>query len=70
MKDYTAEGTLDLFAKEQAKGVIHSKAEANLRAAAAKVLLDPNDAKAREALLKAVEEMNRQAKPKPADQPK
>ena len=45
-------------------------ADADLRAATAKVLLDPTDTKAREALLKAVEEMNRQTKPKPAEQAK
>ena len=65
--DFDVDGRLDLSLIEQAKTAIDSTPEADLRAAAAKVLLDPNDAKAREALTKAVEEMNRRDKPKPAD---
>jgi RNA polymerase sigma factor (sigma-70 family) len=45
-------------------------AEANLRAAAAKVMLDPNNEQAFEAMLQAMEQMIRQAEPKPAKEPK
>jgi RNA polymerase sigma factor (sigma-70 family) len=41
-----------------------------LKEAAAKVLLEPDNAKARHAFIEAVMQMNRQAKPKPATAPK
>ncbi len=44
-----------------------AKAEAALREAAVKVLLEPSNEKARESLTRALELMNRQAKPKPAN---
>ena len=44
-----------------------AKVVANLRAAAAKVLVEPTNEKAREALMQALEEMKRQTKPKPAN---
>jgi len=41
-----------------------------MRAAAGKVLLDPNNEQAFEAMLQAMEQMIRQSEPKPAIEPK